>query len=82
MIFHLFFFVSFFLQRQVEHVQKRPIQTQRVDVRHSDEDLLILSLNESLHEPKAKIDKKSRFNPSNAADSEEQNLLKDIFFIC
>ncbi|CAF1277648.1 unnamed protein product [Adineta steineri] len=68
----------------------RPIQTQRSSLTNNDEDLLILSLNESLHEqiPKnLQINKKSRTNnnhhSSNAkADSEEQNLLKDIFFIC
>jgi hypothetical protein len=66
----------------------RPIQTQRYGIDNNDEDLLILSLNESLHEeiPKRLItNQKSRINnnPSTVlADSEEQNLLKDIFFIC
>lgn len=64
-----------------EHGQKRSVQTQKIDVRHNDEDLLILSLNESLHEPKART-RKSQVSSTNATDSEEQNLLKDIFFIC
>lgn len=66
---------------------KRPIQTQRYTMANNDEDLLILSLNESLHEeiPKKPVThSKTRVNrPSTTtADSEEQNLLKDIFFIC
>ncbi len=67
----------------------RPIQTQRYGIHNNDEDLLILSLNESLHEEipkKIATNKKSRVHhnsPTAAlADSEEQNLLKDIFFIC
>ena len=69
----------------------RPIQTQRYGIDNNDEDLLILSLNESLNEQiPNKITtttKKTRVNhnhPPTAAiaDSEEQNLLKDIFFIC
>jgi hypothetical protein len=47
----------------------------------NDEDLLILSLNESFHEPVPQARKSQA--PSNAfVDPEEQNLLKDIFFIC
>lgn len=66
---------------------KRPIQTQRFTMSNNDEDLLILSLNESLREEQPKklvTHSKSRVNhPSTiSADSEEQNLLKDIFFIC
>ena len=66
---------------------KRPIQTQRFTMSNNDEDLLILSLNESLHDeiPKKLVThSKSRVSrPSTtSADSEEQNLLKDIFFIC
>ncbi len=68
----------------------RPIQTQRYGIDNNDEDLLILSLNESLNEQipnKIPTTKKTRVNhnhPPTAAiaDSEEQNLLKDIFFIC
>jgi hypothetical protein len=64
----------------------RPIQTQRYGIDNNDEDLLILSLNESINEPTPKkiaTNKKSRVNPPTAsADSDEQNLLKDIFFIC
>ncbi|CAM4752366.1 unnamed protein product [Rotaria magnacalcarata] len=67
----------------------RPIQTQRFTMNNNDEDLLILSLNESLHEQvpnKSQINHKSQFKNNNRmnanADSEEQNLLKDIFFIC
>ncbi|CAF4375369.1 unnamed protein product, partial [Rotaria socialis] len=67
----------------------RPIQTQRFTMNNNDEDLLILSLNESLHEQvpnKSQINHKPQFKNNNRmnanADSEEQNLLKDIFFIC
>ncbi|UJR26123.1 hypothetical protein I4U23_007469 [Adineta vaga] len=67
----------------------RPIQTQRATLDHNDEDLLILSLNESLHEQLPKnvpINQKSRVHshqPTHSlVDSDEQNLLKDIFFIC
>ncbi|CAF3611090.1 unnamed protein product [Rotaria socialis] len=67
----------------------RPIQTQRFTMNNNDEDLLILSLNESLHEQvpnKPQINHKPQFKNNNRmnanADSEEQNLLKDIFFIC
>ncbi len=64
----------------------RPIQTQRYGIDNNDEDLLILSLNESIHEelPKKLVtNKKSRMHHNSpTADSEEQNLLKDIFFIC
>ncbi len=65
----------------------RSIQTQRYTIDNNDEDLLILSLNESVNEQIPK-NKKSRIihnnhRPTTAlADSEEQNLLKDIFFIC
>ncbi|CAF3335322.1 unnamed protein product [Rotaria sp. Silwood1] len=67
---------------------KRPIQTQRYGIDNNDEDLLILSLNESYHEQIPKIlpiNNKSQINKNSMnaiADSEEQNLLKDIFFIC
>lgn len=64
-----------------EKVSKRPIQTQRVDLNANDEDLLILSLNESLHEPIV-AQRKTTKTSVNTIDSEEQNLLKDIFFIC
>jgi hypothetical protein len=67
----------------------RPIQTQRYGIDNNDEDLLILSLNESIHEEIPKriaTNKKSRVqhhnSPTALVDSEEQNLLKDIFFIC
>jgi hypothetical protein len=66
----------------------RPIQTQRYGIDNNDEDLLILSLNESLNDQiskKISTNKKSRVNNNpvtHIADSEEQNLLKDIFFIC
>lgn len=66
----------------------RPIQTQRYGIDNNDEDLLILSLNESLHEKTPKqltINNKSQTHNNrmnNIAESEEQNLLKDIFFIC
>ncbi|CAF4120793.1 unnamed protein product, partial [Rotaria sp. Silwood2] len=66
----------------------RPIQTQRYGIDNNDEDLLILSLNESYHEPiqkKIPINNKSQMNKNSmnaVVDSEEQNLLKDIFFIC
>jgi hypothetical protein len=79
---------KFFFLRISDKQISRPIQTQRYGIDNNDEDLLILSLNESLNEkiPKKLItNKKSRINnnPTTAiADSEEQNLLKDIFFIC
>ncbi|CAF0778449.1 unnamed protein product [Adineta ricciae] len=75
--------------KATERQISRPIQTQRATLDTNDEDLLILSLNESLHEQLPKTvppTMKSRVHsnpPTNLfADSEEQNLLKDIFFIC
>lgn len=79
--------ISFF--RASDKQNSRAIQTQKYGIDNNDEDLLILSLNESLHEPapkKISINHKPRMNNNNAmnaqVDSEEQNLLKDIFFIC
>lgn len=61
----------------------RSIQTQRYNIPNNDEDLLILSLNESVSEKKATPRRRTTTTPtSNYVDCEEQNLLKDIFFIC
>lgn len=85
----LFFFRRRKLKfRMSDKPTNRPIQTQRYNIDKNDEDLLILSLNESLHEElpkKISTNKKSHINnrpTTTMADSEEQNLLKDIFFIC
>ena len=73
--------------KQVNH----PIQTQRYEIDNNDEELLIQSLNESSHEQtleKLPVKNISRVNNNNwnlttaIVDPEEQNLLKDIFFIC
>ncbi|CAF0754649.1 unnamed protein product [Rotaria sordida] len=77
-----------FIVKSSDKQANRPIQTQRYEIDNNDEDLLILSLNESYHEQipkKLPINNKPQINKNSMnalADSEEQNLLKDIFFIC
>ena len=68
--------------RPVHYSTKRQIQTQRYDLDNDEEDLLILSLNESLHDVKGTPTRSSQAMPTASLDADEQDLLKDIFFIC
>ena len=68
--------------RPAHRSTKRQIQTQRFDLENDEEDLLILSLNESLHDVKATPIRSSQAMSTASLDADEQDLLKDIFFIC